>query len=510
MTDPQPIDAAAIDLRDLPPEEVRAAIDAMTPEERVAAFRRMYPTKTSEDTRSTLDAWEAADRMAPRVRNEQAPGDQPGLTIIEFIPAAGIQPVPVRWAWEGRIAQGELHLVVGVPGLGKTVLAGELAARASRGQLPGDLDGPVEVLIATAEDSLAHTLVPRLTAAGADLDRVHFIAVHRDGLEVGLTLPDDVPALEERVAEVRAGWVIIDPVMAHLADALDSHRDHSIRRALAPLHRLAGATGAAVVGIGHLNKAPTGDVLSRVGGSVGLTAAVRSVLLVAPDPKDPADQAARVLVHAKCNLGPKLVSRRFRVEQREVETEEGPAATAGIVWEGDAPDVTDRDVLAPSASDEERSALEEAVEFLEAALAGGARPSREVWPEARSAGVAERTLKRAKSHLGVVSERIGFGGDGEWWWSLPEGANEAIGGQTQSVASYEGQETDELPPGQAAQGISEPPIGGQGLFAAEGLAPYGAGDDQALDRCFCGAIVERFTGDGTPWCAAHFPGHLDG
>src|SRR5205823_14897029 len=135
------------------------------------------------------------------------------------------------------------------------------------------------VLYLSAEDSPEHTLVPRLIAAGADLGRVSFFTVRRDGLDDGMTLPDDLPALREAIIETGARIVIVDPLMAHVSGAVDSHRDHDVRRVLAPLARLADDLGIAVIVIAHLNKSEAGDVFRRVGASIGLTAAVRSILV---------------------------------------------------------------------------------------------------------------------------------------------------------------------------------------------------------------------------------------
>ena len=101
-----------------------------------------------------------------------------------------------------------------------------------------------------------------------------------------------------------ANLIVLDPVVEHLSGNIDSHKDHSVRRALAPLARLAENTGAAILGIGHLNKSSSTDVLTRVGGSVAFGAAARSVLLLGEDHEAVEGSPERLLIHAKSNLGP--------------------------------------------------------------------------------------------------------------------------------------------------------------------------------------------------------------
>ncbi len=244
-----------------------------------------------------------------------------------------IRPEEVEWYFEGRVPLGSLTLLVGPAGLGKTTFACELSARGTRGQL----DSPAAaVIFATAEDSLAHTLVPRLIAAGADPDRIHFVSIRGDdGLETGLTLPEDTDELQNAVKKTGANLIILDPVVGHLSGNIDSHKDHSVRRALAPLARLAEDTGAAILGIGHLNKSSSTDVLTRVGGSVAFGAAARSVLLLGEDHEAVEGSPERLLIHAKSNLGPLSLAHRLKVEARTITTEGREIATSRVAWLGE-------------------------------------------------------------------------------------------------------------------------------------------------------------------------------
>jgi hypothetical protein len=67
---------------------------------------------------------------------------------------------------------------------------------------------------------------------------------------------------------------------------------------------------------------------------------------------------------------------------------------------------------------DERSKVEEAKNFLEDVLSNGPVASSEVEKEAKGAGIAPATLKRAKTALGVKPRKASFGGG--WIWSLPD------------------------------------------------------------------------------------------
>ena len=84
---------------------------------------------------------------------------------------------PTRWAWERRVPFGYLALLLGAEGIGKGTLLAWLAARLTRGELPGDLEGePVNVLWIGDEDSFDSVVFPRLYAAGVDTPRVRTLA----------------------------------------------------------------------------------------------------------------------------------------------------------------------------------------------------------------------------------------------------------------------------------------------------------------------------------------------
>ena len=182
------------------------------------------------------------------------------------------------------------------------------------------------------------------------------------------------------------------------------------------------AQGAAILGIGHLNKSHSTDVLTRLGGSVAFGAAARSVLLFGEDPNAAEGSPERLLIHAKCNLGPLAVASRLKVEGRTITTEGREIETSGIAWLGEDLVATAAKVLGGR---QESSRLDAATDFLRDILADGPLPSSEVKALAADVDITERTLERAKKKLGIESERKGFGAGSAVHLSLPKGRGDS-------------------------------------------------------------------------------------
>src|SRR5262249_8682079 len=125
-------------------------------------------------------------------------------------------------------------------------------------------------------------------------------------------IPRDLREIELTIRRMDARLVIIDPLMAYLGSQTNSWRDQDVRRALAPVGKLAERTGAAIVVIRHLNKGGSaGSPLYRGGGSIGIIGAARSALLVGEDPDDP---DVRILARSKGNLSAPVPSLAYRLE----------------------------------------------------------------------------------------------------------------------------------------------------------------------------------------------------
>ena len=317
-------------------------------------------------------------------------------TPLKLINMDEVTTVPVKWLWKPYIPLGKITIIQGDPGEGKTTLALAVAAALSCGKmLPGDTEPrePMNVIYQTAEDGLADTIKPRLEAANADCSHILVIDESKEELSMN----------DERIVEAikltNAKLVILDPIQAYIGANVDMHRANEIRPVMAKLGRIAETYGCAVVLIGHMNKASGQKCAYRGLGSIDIPAVARSLLIVGKLKNDP---SKRVMSHAKSSLAQNGQSLVFQINEH-----------SGLEWCGTI-DLTADQFLEDGGTSV--SKLESAKQFLLDILADGAKSQKEIQSAAEEMDFCNRTLKSAKTALGVKSIKVGEG----WLWQLPE------------------------------------------------------------------------------------------
>jgi hypothetical protein len=366
----------------------------------------------------------AALRVASRRIAATRPASHVDRDVLVHLDHVDVSPV--RWLWPGRLPLGKLVVLDGDPGLGKSALTLDLAARVSAHRpMPdgaaADLDGPAGVVRLSAEDGLADTIRPRLEAAGADLARVAALTLvadapstrrgRRPASPAASRLPTlaDFDAIRRAIIRVGAALVVVDPIMAYLPRGVDSGKDADVRALLTQLAALADAEQVTILAVRHLNKSGAGNPLYRGGGSIGIIGAARSGLLVAPDVDDPSN-ARRVLASTKANLARAPVSLAYHLEAAD-------NGALRVAWDGPTEHTASGLLDAARQREHDRpTAVGDACAVLQQILADGPLPAAPVLQETRASGVSLRTLRRAAALLGIRPRKDGHSG---WTWSLP-------------------------------------------------------------------------------------------
>lgn len=341
--------------------------------------------------------------------------------------AADIEPEKVEWLWPDRLARGKHTCIAGEPSTGKSQLAiAIIAAVTTGGDWPCGEGRALlgNAIILSAEDGAADTIVPRLLAAGADLDRVHVVAAVRDagGGRRALNLQNDLALLEHKIAEIgNVALVNIDPVSSYLGRT-DSHKNAEVRGVLEPLGEMAERTRVAVLSVTHFSKSGannTTKALHRFIGSIAFTGAPRAAFAVIEDAEH---DGRRLFLSAKNNLARAPQGLAFRIEQCDVH--DGIVASR-VVWDSEPVTITANEALAADATGASaQTAREEAAGWLTAVLGDGPMSAADVQSQAKAAGLTWATVRRAKDKVGIVPKRISEGADGtgRWVWALPSGS----------------------------------------------------------------------------------------
>lgn len=317
-----------------------------------------------------------------------------------------VQRRRVEWLWRDRYPKGMLSLVAGRPGQGKSLHAAGLAAEVSQ---------TGNVIFSNREDPIAQVVRPRLEAAGAKLNRIHFFSP---------TLPEDIPALERVVRDTKAKLVLLDPAASHLTPSM--FNDQDVRKAMAPLADMAERTGVAVVMITHTVKyvSARSHPLTAIGGSGGgMTGAARAIFLFGVDP---ADTSQRALVPVKFNIGPKPLAITFELDEVEFyDDRDRLEAVAGrLVMVSDSENInplsvlTDPDSARISGPGAEKR--EAASEWITTYLSLGPRPVNDVREDAIQAGISWATLRRSAEDCEIEKYKEKTA-NGQWFWRLPDG-----------------------------------------------------------------------------------------
>jgi hypothetical protein len=392
--------------------------------------------------------------------------------------AADVPRERVEWLWPQRIPVGKVTLLVGDPGLGKTLIATDLAARTSRGAsfpsggTPGassDGRGSSAPTSPASNDSNSRDLnfpapcAPPPFASSATTNQpqhsascpsasspnpeprplnplsppgsVLFLSANdsiadtlRPRLEAHgadlqkiffadevTDLRHDLARLEETLDEIPdCRLLVVDPVTAFVGPS-DSHYHTIVRKVLAPLGEIAARRKIAILAVTHLRK-NTGRVIQSAAGSMGFAAAARTVWTVC---RDPADATRNLLLPVKNNVGPLSLGLAYSIA---TDTD----VDAPIIhWQPESIANTAEDIVQSTtksrgpAADDRRHAGE----WLKLVLADRPQESWRILREGKENGFSGRTLQRALHEIGGQTRKRSF--EEGWDWCLPGRDNAA-------------------------------------------------------------------------------------
>lgn len=318
----------------------------------------------------------------------------------------------IEWIWYPYLAFGELSILEGDPGLGKSYLMQVVCRHICDGlKLPTSTHGekPVKgkVLYFDIENSAGSVTKKRLMTNGLTNMR-EFIQC-----EEPFSI-DDEDALDEVydwIEANRPAVVVFDTINTYMGKT-DAFKGHEVQQVFARFREIAKRFHCAVVVLRHLTKSTKEKALYRGQGSIAFAGLARVVMTVGTVPDDP---DMRAMAITKINVAKPPPALTFSIESMPDTLKERDRSK--FVW-GEYVDLAADDLLAaPTKSS--NSEKEDATAFLEAQLDEGPLELDKLERMAEKRSIGKRALEKAADSLGIVKKSKGFGKDKRMFWSLP-------------------------------------------------------------------------------------------
>ncbi len=373
----------------------RPGADGIT---RSEALRQWDPRVHASDAAERVSAGSASSSS----RQSIEPGEPPARIetaavsrqiVRRPVPTSAFSldvPEPTRFLFDARIPLEALTSLQGEGGGGKSTFQRWLAARVTRGDLPGDLSEPANVLWLNVEEHASRDIRPGLDRQGADVSRVYRPT---DEAPI-LRFPPDLERLHDTVITLGVRLVVIDQVNAFVP----SSREDAVRSTMTGLRKIAEDCCCSILLSRNLNGNKAADAYRRGRGGGLLVDICRANFHMGLHPDDGGDpHGRRVLASIPSNI--------YGATNRALVISLDAAGRVVLAEEIDllpgALLARQRDVRA-----ERPDQVAVAVGFLEEFLAGREVPTSDVERVATERGISQRTLNRARAQLDVRHRRV--------------------------------------------------------------------------------------------------------
>lgn len=326
---------------------------------------------------------------------------------------AEVEEEELDWIWYPYLARGELTILEGDPGLGKSYMAQIISGCIVDGRaLPSNKpqgSKPTKGRIAYFDmENSAATVTKRRLLDNNVRNLKDYIQ------EESIFSIDDEEALNdvyEAMDEVKPTLAVFDTINSYIGKA-DTHKSSEVQQAFGHFRQIAQDFNCAVLVLRHLTKSSGGDkAIYRGQGSIAFSGLARVVMTVGQMPEDP---ETRVMAVTKINVTKAPKALCFTIEEL-------PGDRSQFTW-GEYVELTSDEIIAnhkPKNGDARRDSLEETKQWLGAELEDGPLDVVRLKRMAEKRSISAKTLQRAATAMGIKTSYKGTGHDRQVQWGMP-------------------------------------------------------------------------------------------
>ncbi len=420
-------------------------VDTTTAEYREQQKDKPNYAQMIEDARKEMEKRAAAEARHEAIYGEMYKPPFPSEPLFNFNPghyrdkslqavtASSMEPEIIEEVLPDWLPKNVHTLLSGASAIGKSQILASVVARATNGgSHPSWPDASPSmcghVIFISSEDDFASVILPRLVAAGANLEKVHFITgVRRNSHDVdtlGLG-QEDIKRLSDFKQSIGSVALMIFEI-ATMAIHGDSRNNQNVQTGFAKLDELAKRFNCAIISIAPSTRYSKGkDPLSRLAGPRAVTTAPRSIWLAVKIEAGPTDEGAtHILVRSKASAAKLEGGYLYSIEGVDITRSDGAIInTSRIVWRGyipgDPADIVKRAESGKMAAKTVNS-IGDALNCIRDILRNGHIISTEFNRKVAEAGITTRDRDQAKKILELAHFKLkGEGKASPWAWCLP-------------------------------------------------------------------------------------------
>lgn len=323
-----------------------------------------------------------------------------------------VEEEEIDWIWYPYIARGELSILEGDPGVGKSYLAQMVCASIADGRrLPSPKRMPVvqgKIAYFDMENSAGSVTKKRLSTNGLK----NFDYFYQEEEPFSIDDEDTVEEVENAIERFKPTVVVFDTLNTYIGKA-NTHNSAESQQAFSWFRSIAKRYNCSVIVLRHLTKGTRdGKALYRGQGSIAFAGLARVVMSVGLMPDDP---DTRVMAVTKINVTRPPKALTYTITELPDTMKERDRSK--FEW-GEYVDISADDLIAAPPPVKGPNEREEAKKFLEDILSKGPVELKKIEQTCEARSINIRTVYRAADTLGVKRSSTGFGKEKRSMWSL--------------------------------------------------------------------------------------------
>lgn len=319
-----------------------------------------------------------------------------------FVSMADVVEEDVDWIVYPYLARGEVSIVEGDPGLGKSYLVqmwGLNICDGIRSPSVKSMKQPVgKVVYFDVENSASTVNKKRLHTNGLE-NMANFFQCEE---MFSISDEDYEEVIEEWFTKTKPTIAVFDTINTYLGGA-DAFKGHEVSVVINLFKKLAVRHNCAVVILRHLTKSGKERALYRGQGSIAFVGTARIVMMVGVHPEEP---ETRVLTVSKCNIC-KMPQKALTFTIQGIPDTLKHKDLSKFIW-GEHIDMDSDDlVAAPKKSEDNKK--DGCKEWLDEVLDDGPMEVDAIMRMGEKRAFSSKTIYRAAEELGIKKRSTGFG-----------------------------------------------------------------------------------------------------